>query len=58
MLRERRQQLVSQILDLVADNIHLLGESLIYLINLHLNLIPYLMIHSLEFLLLLTNLEF
>ena len=58
MLRERRQQLVSQILDLVADISHLLGESLIYFINLHLNLIPYLMIHSLEFLLLLANLEF
>ena len=56
--RERSQQLVSQSLDLVADCSHLLGESLIYLSHLHLNLIPYLMIHSLKFLFLLANLEF
>jgi NADH:ubiquinone oxidoreductase subunit K len=56
--RERCQQFVSKSLDLIANDSDLLGESLIYLSNLHVNLIPYLMVHSLQFLPLLADLEF
>ena len=56
--RERCQQLVSQSLDLIADNCYLLGERLINFSHLNFNLIPYLMVQSLQFLILLANLEF
>jgi hypothetical protein len=56
--RERNQQLVSQKLNLIADYRHLLREHLIYCSHLNLDLIPYLMVQSLQFLILLVNLEF
>jgi hypothetical protein len=56
--RERCQQLFSQSLNLIANDSHLLREHLIYFSHLNLDLIPYLMVQSLQFLIMLANLGF
>jgi hypothetical protein len=56
--RERYQQLVIQSLNLIADYSHLLREHLIYCSHLSLDIIPYIMVQSLQFLIMLANLEF
>jgi len=56
--RDRCQQLFSQSLSLIANVSDLLGELLINFSHLNFNLIPYIMVQSLQFLIVLANLEF
>ena len=57
MSKERIKQLLSQILDLITNYCHLLGDSLIYFFHLYFNLIPYLMFQCLLILNLLFDLD-